>query len=495
MIADILTFLLRYAFFANILFAMVVIFFEKRSVATTWAWLMVVFLLPYIGFILYMAIGFESRKFGTFAAKSRSSESSIREIEKLDIEGLSFMRAPDKDDNVARFKKLLAAENISDLMYLNFVSGGGHLSFKNDLQLLSHGDDKFGSLIQDILEARSFIHIQYYIFRNDNIGKKLVAALAQKAREGVEVRLLIDGMGNLGVNKRRLFKPLLQAGGMLGVFLTPHFFRVNFHNHRKLCIVDGKIGYIGGFNVGDEYLGQVRRYGFWRDMHLRIVGDAVKEMEVHFLLDWNFVCPKSKIVAQDKYFPVIKVDECAIQGAMLQIISSGPDTKWPNIYNGFVKMMSEANKSIYIQTPYFAPDENIFESLKIAALSGIDVRVIIPKNPDHVFVKWCSLSYLGELLRAGVKLYLYNNGFIHSKMIMIDNLVASVGTTNMDMRSFKLNFEINAFIYDYDVCARLRERFYSDLDDCDEVTLEQYNARPVTQKIKEAFSRLLSPLL
>jgi len=257
-------------------------------------------------------------------------------------------------------------------------------------------------------------------------------------------------------------------------------------------------------------------------LHIRVTGTAVAEMELNFVLDWNFVCPgrmgeqfagrttspgrmgeqfakrttspASPITAEDKYFPAITPTQTR-GNTLMQIVASGPDAKWPSIYHGYCKMISESNKSIYMITPYFAPDDNIFETLKIAALSGIDVRIIIPAHPDHPFVLWCSLSYLGELVRAGVKCYKYKKGFIHSKLLLIDDMAASVGTTNMDIRSFKLNFEINAFIYDRNVCGQLKEIFMMDLEDCEELTTETYAARPVAHKIKEAVSRLLSPLL
>lgn len=492
MLNTILLILFQYPLAFNILFATIVIFFEKRSVASAWAWLMVIFLIPYVGFILYMMLGMESRKHKTFANKSKKNQADLAEILKLDIAGLSFMRPPKSEENVAVFKNTLSIENIDDLLYLNFSAGGGYLSLHNEVDILSSGKEKFDMLIKDIEGAKHFIHVQYYIFRNDGLGKRLVDVLAKKAKQGVEVKLLIDGMGNFFTSKHRLFAPLKKAGGRVGIFLAPHVFRINFQNHRKLAIIDGAIGYIGGFNVGDEYLGKVKRYGFWRDLHIRVLGDAVKEMEIHFIMDWNFVSPKNKIIPNEAYFP--KTNKLN-QKVLMQVVSAGPDTKWPHIYNGFAKMISEANKSICIQTPYFAPDDNIFESLKIAALSGIDVKIIIPANPDHFFVKWCSMSYLGELLKAGVRCYQYKKGFIHAKFIMIDGLVASVGTTNMDIRSFKLNFEINAFIYDHIICKKLETQFYKDILECEEVTLEAYTNRPWTQKAKEAFSRLLSPLL
>jgi cardiolipin synthase len=492
--SQVISFMMQILPFVNILFAATVIFSERRNPAVTWAWLMVIFLVPYFGFIFYLIIGIEGRKYRTFASKYRQNLEWLKEVGSKNLAGLSFMRPPDNNEHIANFKENRATKHISDLLHLNFVSGGGYLTQNNQVDILTDGEAKFSRLFQDIENAESFIHIQYYIFRNDDLGRKIVAALAKKAAQGVEVCLLLDGMGNFTTPKR-VFKPLIAAGGRLGIFLPPHFFfRGNFQNHRKICVIDGKIGYIGGFNIGDEYMGKVVRFGPWRDLHIRIRGNAAKELGLYFIMDWNFISPKNPIEACGKYFPVI--DETAEgEGCLVQIVSGGPDTKWPNIYNGLSKMIYEANQRIYIQTPYFVPDENIFESLKIAALSGIDVRIVIPANPDHPFVKWCSMSYLGELLKAGVKCFEYTEGFIHSKMMIIDDIVTSVGTTNMDMRSFKLNFEINAFIYDYKQTDLFREQFYRDLKDSVEITEEAYQNRSWWQKVKEAFSRLLSPLL
>jgi len=494
MFPQIIALLLQISFVFNIFFAAAVIFSERRNPAVTWAWLMVVFLIPYFGFILYMSIGMEGRKYRVFAGKCRQDARMLTDIAAKKFPGLDYLQEDSRNHIVTNFKHMKHTQHITDLLHLNIVSAGGYLTQNNAASILGDGDAKFSNLFQDIKNAKSYIHIQYYIFRNDTLGRRLVDALAEKAREGVEVKLLIDGMGNFWTSKG-IFKPLVQAGGHFGIFMPPRFFRINFQNHRKLCVIDGKIGYIGGFNVGDEYMGRVRRFGAWRDLHMRLQGDIVKELELRFIMDWNFAAPRLKVEALERYFPSSAAHIGDNTGSFIQIITGGPDTKWANIFNGFSKMISEANENIYIQTPYFAPDENIFESLRIAALSGIDVRIIIPANPDHPFVKWCSLSYLGELLEAGVRCYEYTEGFIHSKLVIIDGIATSVGTANMDMRSFKLNFEINAFIYDTKINKRLKAQFYHDLKLCREILAEVYQHRSVWQKIKEAFSRLLSPLL
>ena len=267
--------------------------------------------------------------------------------------------------------------------------------------------------------------------------------------------------------------------------------RINYRNHRKLCIIDGKVGYIGGFNVGDEYLGIVKRYGPWRDTHLRVVGDAIDQMQIRFIKDWNFTTRYGAVQLEQRYFPLREQTE----GIRMQIVSSGPDTKWHNVHNGYFKMINEAEHHIYLTTPYFVPDDGIFEALRVAALSGLDVRILIPGNPDHFFVYWASMSYLGQLLEAGVRCYQYERGFIHSKSLCIDGKMSSVGTANMDIRSFDLNFEVNAFLYDAAFTRELEQDFLNDLKSSVEITREWYYRRRWWFKVKEAVARLISPML
>ena len=465
----------------NILFAFLIIFFEKRNPASTWAWLMVVLLVPYVGSFIYLIGGLEPRKHRTFRDKSAKDAENALKIAEMKLPGLDYQELS-PPENGGGFPH--------DLVFLNHSAGGGALTYGNNVTAYFEGEDKFAALIRDIEKAEKYIHLQYYIFRNDGIGERLVEALTEKAAKGVEVLVMIDGMGNLFV-PRRMFKPLLEAGGRLAVFIPPRFIRLNYRNHRKICVIDGKTGYVGGLNIGDEYLGKSRRFGHWRDCHLRIEGGGAKELEKRFMQDWNYLSDY-RLEPGEFYFPRADAPPGAVP---VQIVSSGPDTEWPGIHQSYIKMINEADKSIYMQTPYFIPDDAVLESLKIAALSGVDVRIVIPGNPDHPFVYWASTSYLSDLIKAGVKCYLYKNGFLHSKMLIIDEKAASVGTANMDVRSFKLNFEINAFVFGGDFCRELSRRFFSDLDDCVDFGLKDTQNRNPVEKVKEAFSRLISPLL
>ena len=293
---------------------------------------------------------------------------------------------------------------------------------------------------------------------------------------------------------RNYFKNLIEAGGEVACFFPPFApylsLRINYRNHRKICIIDGVEGYVGGYNIGDEYMGYSKKFGYWRDTHCKIKGNAVKGLQWRFLLDWRFAS-KKEIEVSEKYFPEIK----GKGKTGIQIASSGPDSKWTSIKDGYLKMIINAREKVYIQTPYFIPDDSILEALKLAGLSGIDVKVLIPDKPDHPFVYWASLSYIGELLEAGVKFYTYQDGFMHSKVIVMDDIVSSVGTANLDIRSFKLNFEVNAFIYEEQVNHEITEQILKDLERCVEITSESYEKRSFMVKFKESVSRLLSPIL
>ena len=488
LLTEILKLLPSIGLILNIIFGLIVVFYERRNPVVTWAWLMVITLIPYVGFIIYLLVGLDSRKYRIFALKSQRDEDIFDEF--LEMDSNKFLQ--EQADVISR-KNILnvpESEYLNDMIYLNFFSGNGVYTDNNNVKLFFEGVSKFEELLRDIHQAKRFIHLEYYIVRHDETGTRLIEALVKKAAQGVDVRLLADGMGCL-FTSRRLFRPLIKAGGHVAYFLPPHFIRINFRNHRKICVIDGAIGYIGGLNIGNEYLGLVKQFGYWRDTHLKLKGSAVKQLEMRFLMDWNF-CSPDHIKFPDGFFSNVKNSG---SGVSLQIVSSGPDTAQHNIFNAYIKMISEANNTIFIQSPYFVPDSSIFDALRIAALSGIDVRIMIPSKPDHPFVYWASLSYLGELVELGARCYKYDKGFVHSKVIMIDSLVSSVGTANMDIRSFKLNFECNAFIYDQNITKQLEEQFMRDINDSTRIEYDWYIERGNITKIRESVSRLLSPLL
>jgi cardiolipin synthase A/B len=467
----------------NMVFGILLIFFERRNPTSTWLWIMVLTFLPGIGFILYLFIGQDLSKKKLFKSKLEE-DGCFREIAEIQKKQIKEDKFKFKDPNFS---------NYEDLVQMHLMSSESYFTQDNQVELFFDGNDKFDSLLESIKDAKSYIYIQYYIFKYDGIGKKVVDALCEKARHGVEVKLLVDGMGGRWLSKKTK-NLIIDAGGQVAVFLPPFVpflsIRINYRNHRKICIIDGKEGYIGGFNIGDEYLGLSKKFGYWRDTHIKVEGSVVSSLQWRFSLDWRFASGKEIKNCQTYIHENTKENHVGIQ-----IVSSGPDSKWPNIKDGYAKMISDSRQKLYIQTPYFIPDDSILEALRIAGLSGVDVRVMIPNKPDHPFVYWASLSYMGELLQAGVRFYVYEKGFLHAKVFTSDDFISSVGTANVDIRSFKLNFEVNAFMYDENINLQLTEKFIKDLDDCREVTLEDYNDRSNIVKIKESISRLLSPML
>ncbi|WP_058486993.1 cardiolipin synthase [Defluviitalea phaphyphila] len=481
-IQDILLWALNHILFINILLAILLVFFERRNPSSTWAWLMILFFVPILGFLLYLFIGQDLKKKKLFAIKEE--EDRIQKMINQQEQVLNKEEIQAAYPNIKKYK---------DIIHLHLVGHNSLYTQDNKVKIYYNGNDKFKDMIKDIEEAKDFIHLEYYIIRNDNLGKKIINILAKKAKEGVEVKFLYDGMGCIWLPKN-FFKPLIKAGGSTSCFFPPFVpyinLRVNYRNHRKICIIDGKIAYLGGINIGDEYLGLSKKMGFWRDTHIKIEGSAVDSLELRFLLDWRFSTKTSYNIDQ-KYFPPKNVNG----NTGIQIVSSGPDSQTSCIKNGFLKMINLSKKRIYIHTPYLIPDDSLLEALKIATLSGIDVRIIIPNKPDHMFVYWASLSYVGELIKAGVRCYTYEKGFIHSKMLLVDDAVSTIGTANFDIRSFKMNFEVNAFIYDKEINKKLGEQFLKDLEDSKEITEEIYNKRSNIIRFKESVSRLLSPML
>lgn len=480
-----ISYIVSVTLFFNIILALAIIFLERRESSSIWAWLLVLFFIPIVGFILYLLLGRKLTRRRMFRWSGRK---------KIGIETLVDYQIESIKEGSFEYKLSETASKYKELIYMNLLSNHAVLTQDNHIHIFDDGQDKFDRLLEDIAEAKHHIHIQYYIFRLDRLGTRILDALIEKARQGVQVRVLYDEMGSRGVHKKD-FKALIEQGGEVEVFfpsvlplINP---RMNYRNHRKIVVIDGKIGYIGGFNVGDEYLGLKEKFGYWRDTHLRINGSSVQPLQTRFLLDWNQASDRKNLEYEDSFFPTFYR-----QGnTAIQIVSSGPDSDWEAIKNGYIKLINMAKKYVYIQTPYFIPDDAFINAVRIACLSGIDVRIMIPNKPDHIFVYWATYYYVGLLIEAGAKVYVYENGFLHTKMVVIDDEAASVGTANIDSRSFKLNFEANAFIYDTDVAHQLAELFERDILYSSELTPEKYKNRSTIIKLKESISRLLSPIL
>ncbi len=467
----------------QVILAIAVIFLERRDPTATLAWVLVLLVFPGIGFLAYifLAQNFSRKKLFTMKVteKKRYGDDLKTQQDAFKSGELTI-----NDPKIYPYK---------DMIKMNLFSNDAFYSQDNEVKIFTDGKEKFEEVFKCIEEAEDHIHILYYIIKNDDLGKKLIEALTKKAKEGVEVRLLYDSLGGRTLNKKS-FEELIQAGGKVSEFFAGKIplinFKINYRNHRKIIVIDSNIGFIGGFNVGNEYLGLSKRFGYWRDTHLKITGSAVSDLQTRFLLDWRNAS-KEDFYFGNKYFAIGD----GKGNAGIQIITSGPDSSMEQIKQNYVKMINSARRSIYIQSPYFIPDASVMEALKIAALSGIDIRIMIPNMPDHPFVYWATYCHAGELLRYGVKVYTYENGFLHAKTIVVDDTIASVGTANFDVRSFKLNFEANALIYNSEVAYDLQTAFLNDIDLCYELTRELYLERRWTIKFKESVSRLLSPLL
>jgi cardiolipin synthase len=467
----------------NLLFAGTVIFLERRNVAATWAWLMVLLFLPAAGFVLYLILG---------QNLSRRKLYRIRGDRLTTIRAIIYKQFQELEQGNIQYKDP-SMEGYHDIIHMNLISSYALFTQDNEVDIFTEGRSKFEALFHAIEEAENHIHLLYFIVRNDDLGRRLIQVLTEKAKQGIEVRFLYDHIGSSAL-PGHFFEELKEAGGQTAAFFPSRIrylnYRVNYRNHRKLAVIDGKYGFIGGFNIGDEYLGLMERFGEWRDTHLLIKGGAVLQIQAQFLLDWNVATSKD-VRIEPRYFPIP-----AGRGSVgLQIVASGPDSEEQQIKNGYIKMIHAAKESIYLQTPYFIPDESLFTALKLAALSGVDVKIMIPSIPDHKLVYWASSSYIGELLSSGVKCYLYGKGFLHAKTMVVDGKLASVGTANIDIRSFKLNFEVNAFIYDTLTAYKLMHIFEKDAESSTELTWERYKRRSLMIKLKESFSRLLSPIL
>ncbi|QQK78987.1 cardiolipin synthase [Salicibibacter cibi] len=481
---DILSIAVGLLFFLNAIFAGIIVFMERRDVNATWAWLLILLFIPYLGFILYLVLGQNLTRKRLFHWDG---------IEKIGLKDLINEQLDDMDHDRFDFQNETSS-NHRHLISMLLRSNDAVLTQNNHVDVFTDGVDKFSQLLSDIAEAKDHIHLQYYIFRNDTLGKRVINLLTEKAREGVQVRVLYDDMGSRKLHPRH-FRTLTEAGGEVGVFFPSRIpyvnSRLNYRNHRKIVVIDGETAYVGGFNVGDEYLGHNRRMGYWRDSHLRLRGSSVKALQTRFILDWNQASKDKTVHYEPHYFPDMQP-----QGEIsTQIVSSGPDTEWEEIKNGYIKMITSARDSVFIQTPYFIPDASLLDALRIAALAGKDVRIMIPNKPDHPFVYWATYSHMGELLNSGARFYIYDAGFIHSKMLVVDRSVGTIGTANIDVRSFRLNFEVNVFMYNDALGEKMATIFETDQAFSSEMTPQRYQERGMWVRFKESIARLLSPIL
>lgn len=475
--------------FINTFFAVVIVFFERRDPQTVWAWLLLLFFIPIVGIVFYLVLGQDFRKSRMFRIKEvEDAISSVIRAQEQEI----------ADKNFVQLNK--EYEDYQDMVFYNLETTSAVFSDDNQVEIYNDGNEKFQALIDELKKAKKFIHLQYYIIKPDEIFQMIQPVLEKKAQEGVAVRILYDSLGCRPMRKKH-WKALRESGIQVAEFFPARLkklhLRINYRNHRKIVVIDGKVGFVGGFNIGREYAGMDPYFKVWRDTHLKLSGGAVQDLNLRFILDWNFAT-KQNLFSEDEYSNALMVKDkskMSYSNVGMQIISSGPDSMAQNIRNNYIRLIHKAKHHIYIQTPYFIPDNSVLNALQIAAKSGVDVRVMIPCKPDHMFVYWATYSYVNDLLEAGATCYTYDKGFVHAKEIMVDGLISCIGTANMDIRSFKLNFEVNAVIYNKDVTGQLERLFEEDIKDSTQITTLEYAKRSRIIRFKEQVCRLLSPIM
>lgn len=517
--------IMEHLIYINLIFSIIIVFFQRRDPRSVWTWLLVLYFIPIFGFLFYLLLGQDLRKSKMFRVKE------VEDRVYFTVRGQEeFLKTHDisLESHLSR--------DYEDLVMYNLETSGAVLTIDNTVSIFTDGEAKYTDLRNELRKASRFIHLQYYIIKDDELFDSISPILAERARAGVEVRILCDGMGGRFMPKKK-WEELKQSGVKVGIFFPPILgrlqLRMNYRNHRKIVVIDNEAGYVGGFNIGREYISRDPRFGYWRDTHLKLTGGSVLSLQIRFALDWNYAAGEN-LFKDMKYFETeaagsrrgqqgntavgdsagrnAAVGDAAVGNTAaslfgfspmeagahplgVQIIASGPDASCRQIRDNYIRLFAKARDHIYIQTPYFVPDDAALSALAMAARSGVDVRLMIPCKPDHPFVYWATYSYVGDLLSAGARCYTYENGFLHAKGVMTDSRVCSYGTANMDIRSFELNFEVNAVIYDEETTKKLENIFMEDLKLCKEITRDGYASRDLWIRVKEQCSRLLSPLL
>lgn len=470
-----------------VLSLVLIVVLENRQPVKTVAWILVLLFLPVVGLVIYLFFG-KNRKREYFMSRACTAQLSRRSAVRFYQGGF-----PDLPENyqhlIKLFRRLSAA----------FPYAG------NKIQFFSKGCDMLEALLTDIEAAQRHIHIEFYIIEDDRVGRTVADALIRKARQGVKVRLVYDDVGCWNV-KNSFFRRLQDAGVEVANFLPVRFpkftSKVNYRNHRKIVVIDGFIGYVGGMNLAERYCYSVKGRRAWRDTHCRMMGNAVAGLQRAFLMDWYVA--GGGMVSEQLYFPhedehrirmMADKAQCVSKNALIQIVTAIPTSSWPDIMQGMILSVMRAKNYCYLQSPYFLPTERMLFALQTAALSGVDVRLMLPERADSLLLTWASRSYILDVMKAGVRVYLYQDGFLHAKTMVCDDGMCTCGSTNLDFRSFEHNFEVNAFIYDQNVALAMKKMFLDDVAHCKLLNLNNWKKRSLWRRVGESFIRLLSPLL
>ncbi len=463
------------------LIALYLLIKDGSSPTRIWAWILVIVLVPIVGVILYSFFGVNLRKKKLFDLKKEANYQEVEfYVDKFSSEAEELIQQ--RDDVTTNYIHLIRLlTNINQSI----------LSFNNRVRILHDGPDTFEAIFKACEGAQEYIHLQYYIFIDGELVDRFTKLFAEKTAKGVEVRIIYDAFGSWELSRSSIQK-LKDAGVELYPFMPVRFgrlARMNYRNHRKILVVDGKVGFTGGINVDDKYIHGDPHLGHWTDTHLRIEGMAVNFLHFVFLADWLFVSGENHISGAMLKYPEPLGD------TPIQIVYSGPDTDYPSILEQYLYIVYSAKRYVYIVNPYLVPDAALSMAIRSAAQSGVEVRIIVPANSESPMIYWTVRSYFGRFLSAGVKIYLYRKGFIHSKVIISDDQVVSIGTANLDIRSFEQNFEVNALIYDPDVTLDMKKQIELFIQDSHLLTLEEYDRRSNLDRVKEKLARLSSPLM
>lgn len=446
------------------------------------AYIFLVIIFPLIGIIFYFSVGINYRKKKLYKKKLELDKDAFPDLE-IKLHQSSEEIIASRAEELNQFSSLA-----------NYHTGVRPTSANNAVKALINGEDKFPDLLESIKSARHHIHLEYYIYENDETGSEIAEALIEKAKEGVEVRFIYDDFGSRHIRRAfiaRMKKAGVQAFPFARVNLIFFANRLNYRNHRKIVVVDGVVGYVGGINISDMYYN--KKSLFWRDTHLKIEGMAVLALQHIFLADWNF-CARASLRFSPPYFPVHRRTE-TFGNQLTQVVDSGPDSRHPNILYSYIQAILLSQKEILITTPYFIPQKSFMDAVKIARLSGVDVKLLVPHKSDSPFVNAACKSYYQELLDVGVEIYRYKKGFVHAKTMVCDGYISVVGTCNLDNRSFDLNFEVNAIVYDHKLAREMRSQFHRDLEVSQKIDPVQWKNRPFLTRTFEKIVHLFSPLL
>jgi cardiolipin synthase len=457
----------------------------KRDPIRTMMWVITLYFLPIAGLILYIFFGQNYRKNKIF---SRKALKDMKYIDRLTRQQILMLR---KSEIFEDYPEKTGFKNIMTLLLNNSKA---IITETNSIEMYHTGEETFKAIKEALLSAKDHIHMEFYIIEDDKIGNEIKEILIRKAKEGVNVRVIYDDVGSWSLSHKYI-REIRRANGKIKPFMKVRFpflsSKLNYRNHRKILVVDGKVAFMGGINIADRYI-TGGLFGYWADTHMKLEGESVQSLQAIFMVDWYFVSKEILLRKHKSYFPDYTVDE----HILIQIVTSGPDSDWASIMQAYFSIINSAKHHIYITTPYFTPNEGVLTAIKTASLSGVDVRLMLPENNDSHLVYWCTLSYLGELMDAGVKVYLYNKGFNHSKFITADGHISAVGSANIDMRSFEHNFEVMAIIYDDQVTKQLEKSFQIDIQkNSKPVNPEKWENRPWYKHAEEGMARLLTPLL